>query len=637
MSTKPHLLYLAWGFPPAAKSCVYRKLATANSFVRAGWGVTVVTLTEDAWKREQGLDPSLLALVDPRIRVIRLPLIRKDIETDIRTWDEARALRPRTWLKHYYRDNMEQFPEMVFGGWRDELVEAVRAVQDERPADLLLTSGTPYTFFAPALDLYERDGVPYIVDYRDAWAIDIIKDRPGFKPDSREALFEQELLANALEAWFVNTPIRDAYSKLYPDASTKFHIVRNGSDVAIGTDKIRLRQPEPESGLTFGYLGTVSFGVPRMRALCEGWRLARERSDVLRRSRLEFRGHLGIGALRGVTPQAAVIAEYGEHGVAYGGPVAKADTAAVYESWDALVLCLVGGRFVTSGKVFDYISTGLPVMSVHDWDHAAVEILEDYPLWIRNDGVDAEDLAEAFLRAEQTVHSASVEDRLAARRHAEQYERYAQIQPAVDRLTKHFAPELMADEGSGTPTPADPPPKVGAEVHQETPPPAPHARGETVLMAFTTTPGEMTRRSIQQVRDAGARVQLMGPASAYDAELAKVADSVILLDRANAPVSIDTSHRPQRFSPRWAALVARNLSRRHLVGAYVRRVGASAGWWLSAKRNRAAMAALREATVLTSLDHSATYLIWNASRLNRTAPAIAGGGPTMEELGLTRV
>jgi len=102
-------------------------------------------------------------------------------------------------------------------------------------------------------------------------------------------------------------------------------------------------------------------------------------------------------------------------------------------------------------------------------------------------------------------------------------------------------------------------------------------------------------------------------------------------------VSIDKSHRPQRFSPRWAALVARNLSRRHLVGGYVRRVGGSAGWWLSAKRNRAAMAALREATVLTSLDHSATYLIWNASRLNRTAPAIAGVGPTMEELGLTRV
>jgi hypothetical protein len=156
-------------------------------------------------------------------------------------------------------------------------------------------------------------------------------------------------------------------------------------------------------------------------------------------------------------------------------------------------------------------------------------------------------------------------------------------------------------------------------------------------MAFTTTPSEMTRRSIQRIRDAGARVLLMGPQSAHDDDLAGLADSVILLERATASVSIEKSRRPRRYSPAWAALVARNLARRHLVGRYVRRVGVSSGWWLSAKRNRAAMAALKEATVLTSLDHSATYLIWNASRLNRTAPAIAGVGPTIEELGLTRV
>jgi hypothetical protein len=36
------------------------------------------------------------------------------------------------------------------------------------------------------------------------------------------------------------------------------------------------------------------------------------------------------------------------------------------------------------------------------------------------------------------VDSASVEDREKARRYAERYERYAQIQPAVDRLTSQF-------------------------------------------------------------------------------------------------------------------------------------------------------------------------------------------------------
>lgn len=632
MSTRPHLLYLAWGFPPAAKSCVYRKLATANSFVRAGWDVTVVTLTEDAWIREQGLDRSLLALVDPRIRVVRLPLSREDIETDIRQYSEDRALRPRVWLKHHYRRNLEHFPEETFGGWRDELVESVRRVHDERPADLLLTSGTPYTFFAPALDLFERNGLPYVLDYRDGWAIDIIRERPAFRPDSPAGIFEAELISHATEAWFVNEAIRDGYAAVYPDSAERFQVVRNGSDVAIGTDKIPLRQPGPTEPLTFGYLGTVSFSATLMRAVCEGWRIAREHNEVLRASRLEFRGHMGLGAHRGASAQAAVLAEYAEHDVSYGGPVAKADTAAVYESWDALLLILQGGKYVTSGKVYDYVSTGLPVMSVHAREHAAAEILADYPLWVRNDGIEAEDLAEAFLEVTKVVQGATVADRVAAQQHAQQYERYAQFRPAVDRLTTQFAPGLNHVEPGG-----DPAPKSGEDVHHEAPAPTPHAQGEKVVLALTSSPSEAVRHSIEPMRAAGAHVTLIAPASVVEAGLHELVDRVIELDRATAPVQFDHSDPVRKFTPRWAALVLRNLGRRHFVGRYLRLVGGSAGWWLSARRSPVAMQALRDATVLTSLDDSATYLIWNASRLNTRAPALAGIGATLEELGLMRV
>ncbi len=632
MSTRPHLLYLAWGFPPAAKSCVYRKLATANSFARAGWDVTVVTLTEDAWIREHGVDRSLLALVDPRIRVVRLPLSREDIETDIRRYSEDRALRPRTWLKRHYRQNVDHFPEATFGGWRDELVASVRRIYDERPADLLLTSGVPYTFFAPALDLYERNGLPYVLDYRDAWAIDILRDRPAFQPDSPAGLFEARLIAHATEAWFVNGAIRDAYAGLYPDSAQQFHIVRNGSDVAIGTDKIRMRQPGPDEPLTFGYLGTVSFSADLTRAVCEGWRIAREANDVLRGSRLEFRGHMGIGAYRGASAQAVAIAEYAKHGVSYGGPVAKADTAAVYEAWDALLLVLPGGRYVTSGKVYDYVSTGLPIMSVHGWDHAAAEILSDYPLWVRNDGVEAEDVAEAFLQATKMVQCATVEDRLTARKHAEQFERYAQLRPAVERLTSQFAPGLNHIEPVG-----DLAPKTGEDIHLEAPAPGPHAKGERVVLALTARPSGAVRRSIELLRDSGAHVGLIGPDSVLDGGLHDLADEVIRLQRATAPVKVGPSGPLTKFTPKWASIVARNLGRRHIVGPYLRVVGPSAGWWLSARRSPTAVKALKEATVLASLDDSATYLIWNASRMNRRAPALAGIGATLEELGLTRV
>ena len=435
---KPHLLYLAWGFPPAAKSCAYRMLATANSFVRAGWDVTVLTLSEDAWVREHGLDDSLLPLVDPAIEIVRLPLYRDDLDTDIRSYSRFRAQRPKEWTKWYRRQDEKSFPEPVFGRWHDELVAATRAAHERKPADLLLTSAAPYTFFAPALDLYKQSQVPFVLDYRDAWAIDIINDKPAFTANSRRGRLEAELMTHAHGAWFVNTPIRDAYAKLYPQRDSDFKVVRNGSDVAIGTNRIDLRHPDPQEGLTFGYLGTVTFHPNRTRDLCEGWRLASERSELIARSSLVFRGHVGAGAARGVNAHSRIINSFGRYGVSYGGPVAKADTASVYASWDALVLCLVGGRFVTSGKVYDYISTGLPVMSAHERDHAAAEILEDYPLWVRNESLDPEDLAAAFIKTAELIESASVEDRERARVYAERYERYAQIQPHVEELTGQF-------------------------------------------------------------------------------------------------------------------------------------------------------------------------------------------------------
>lgn len=635
MSHQPHLLYLAWGFPPAAKSCVYRKLATANSFARSGWRVTVVTLTEHAWRREQGLDTSLLSLVDPRVEIHRLPLYREDFETDVRTYSELRAHQPGRWMKQHRKEDTQQFPEAVFGRWHDQLIASVREIHDamETPPDLLLTSASPYTFFAPALDLYKRNGLPYVIDYRDAWAINILKDVPAFTPDSRAGVFEQELVDHATEAWFVNRPIRDAYAGLYPDAAKRMHVARNGSDIAIGTNRINHKVPDPEAGLTFGFLGTVTFDAHRVRALCEGWRLAREENEVLRRSRLVFRGHLGSGSALGINAQAAVIDEYAEHGVSFGGPVAKADTAAVYESWDALLLCLVGGKYVTSGKVFDYVSTGLPIMSAHGWDHAATEILDGYPLWVRNDGVDAEDLAETYIETVDRILSASEEERAASRRHADQFERYAQLQPAVDRLTQSFAPELVGQSLDAAHQALLEPSPRGEAFHTETPV-TPHSRGEHVAMLFTVPIPDVVRSQIRRVRESGGRVHLIGPESVIDDSLASVADTVTRLTRSTNAVPVDGPLR--KGSPRWAKVVAQNTVQRRFIRRQVKKHGPPHSWWISTHRNSEAMRLLRDATVLTALDQGAVYAVWNAARLNAHAPAINGIGPTLDELGLGR-
>jgi len=58
-----------------------------------------------------------------------------------------------------------------------------------------------------------------------------------------------------------------------------------------------------------------------------------------------------------------------------------------------------GGRYVTSGKIFEYMASGHPIVSVHAPGIAAVDVLEGYPLWFNADGLDVEELAASMIAA----------------------------------------------------------------------------------------------------------------------------------------------------------------------------------------------------------------------------------------------
>ncbi|MFG3259259.1 glycosyltransferase [Streptomyces sp. NPDC048172] len=437
---RPHLLYLAIGFPPAAKSCAYRMLETANQFRAQGWDVTVLTIRPEAWERDSGLDHSLSERVDPGVRLIELPLEREDLETDVRAYSEARALDPTGWVRRWHQRQRAHFPEPAFGGWRAALERAVLRAHREHPVDLMLATCVPYVSLAAALRLHEEHAVPYAVDFRDGWSLDVLKGVPAFERDSDEGRWEERALRHARELWVVNDPIADFYRERHPSLADRVRVVRNGYD----EDSVppAPRTPAPGDRLTFGYLGTVNFSLRLLETVLEGWRLAREREPLLRDARFEVRGHLGAGAGRGATAHADLLSRAADDGVSVAGPVAKADVGALYGRWDALVLMLTGGRYVTSGKVYEYMASGLPVVSAHEPDHDAAVVLEGHPLWTGARGVDAEALADAFAQAARlaTGVDADAEARVAARAHAARFARLAQIAPAVEGLATSVAP-----------------------------------------------------------------------------------------------------------------------------------------------------------------------------------------------------
>ena len=432
-SGRPHAYYLAIGFPPAAKSCAYRMRETANQLYAHGWDVTVVTIRQESWEREFGLDHTLSDAVHPAVRIVELPLARADIETDIRQFSEQRSRDPQGWIRKSREADLEVFPEMVFGSWRPVLEEAMLWLHRRDPADLLVTTCVPYVNIAATLRLWDEAKVPYVVDFRDGWSIDVIGGGEAFAKDSEAGRWESRLLANATKFWLVNEPIAQHYRERYPEMGDRIEVVRNGFD----TDSVPsvTRTADPEAGLTFGYLGSVNFKPDFLAAMLDAWRLARKTDPLVARSRLDIRGHIGAGSAREDTAHMELLRAAAADGVSFGGAVAKAKVAETYGSWDVLVLMLVGGRFVTSGKVYEVLASGLPVLSVHDVDHDACTVLEGSPMWTGAVGLEVEPLADNIRKSARLAIEATPEQRAEARRLGSRFERTAQVEPAVARLT----------------------------------------------------------------------------------------------------------------------------------------------------------------------------------------------------------
>ncbi len=457
----PHLLYIAIGFPPAAKSCAYRMRATANLFCDLGWDVTVLTLPASSWALEYGVDPTLSEGVDPRVRVVEMPLRRRDLEPDVRTYSWWRARFPQRWRTWRHRLDELAFPEKVFGTWRATIEQFALQVHRSRPVDLTLVSPAPYTMLPAAWTLRRRHGVPFAVDYRDAWSLDVLRGVEAFPVASRAGRWEQRLMAHAAAVWCVNEPIAEFYRRRYPAAADRLRVVRNGFDAppsqeAWGRPAVQRPAGAP---LEFGYLGTVNFPVQQTANLLAGWRAARAAEPLLAQARFSIRGHLGAGAAKGANAHSARIAQYAADGVSHGGPVAKAEVESLYAGWDVLVLALAGGRYVTSGKVYEYMATGLPIVSVHEPVHAATDLLRGYPLHVAAASLEPADVAEALARAARMATSATAQQRADARAFAAQYERRAQLRPAVLELDERFgggrqsplaaAPAIVPDAGPG--------------------------------------------------------------------------------------------------------------------------------------------------------------------------------------------
>lgn len=430
--TRPHLLYTAWGFPPSRAGGVYRALATVNAFAAAGWDVTVFTIPQRIFEETTGVDPTLEAKIAPGVDVVRIDPGIPALESDLSKWGRSRARYIEVWRGTDRLRDLRGFPEPAYGRWRPALERETARLHAQHPVDLAIGTANPNVDFVPGRYLHQRFGVPYVMDYRDAWTLDVFTGKPlhSWVPGAERT--ESRLIADAAEVWFVNEPIRRWHREKYPADAPKMQVVANGFDQYDVPLTVPVR-PDREKGLVFGYIGTVSDKVP-IRPLLDAWQSVREDGRVPGGSRLVIHGYLGHFG----DGDAASALRDASHGVEFRGPVGKTTIGEVYAGFDALVLALGSGKYVTSGKVYEYAATGIPIVSVHDPGNAATDVVRDAPGWVGTRSLEPDDIAVALTAAASTARTQTVAQREAAQRWGAQFSRQAQLAPRIAALTSRI-------------------------------------------------------------------------------------------------------------------------------------------------------------------------------------------------------
>lgn len=441
-SRRPRVLYIAFYFPPSRASGVYRARATANFLAQTGWDVTTIAAPMRFLHQvADSTDEQLLSTVDPRITIERADFDLYRFTHDIKPLGRFRRNFPQVAARAHKWSDQHIFPER-YAPWGWSVVRRALRLHARNRFDLVIATGNPFVAFASAWMFHRLTGVPYVIDYRDSWTLNLFNDGPAFEDDHIAWAWERRIIRSASAVAFVNGALRGWHADRYPDQAHKLIVVPNGWDPDLmetpADEAVEADVPTTESHpLRFAYLGTISSAQP-VEELVGAFDLARDHTDLadaelnihgylgfFQGSNLDILERLGLDVHRNGQGEVSAV----DRGVHYRGPISKTEVATVYEQSDVLVFLAGGARYVTSGKIFEYMATGKPIVSVHAPGIAAAEVLAGYPLWFAADSLEPEAVAQSMIAAGKAARDLTPEQRLAGRAHAAKYTRQAVLTP----------------------------------------------------------------------------------------------------------------------------------------------------------------------------------------------------------------
>ena len=390
------VLIITYYWPPSGGSGVQRWLKMSKYLPEYGWQPVIYT-TENA--EYPIIDPSLEKDVAPDMEVIRRPIVepytlykkflgmKKEQKVKAGFIDETG--KQKGWkedLSVWIRGNL--FIPDARCWWVKPSVRYLKEYLKEHPVEAIISTGPPHSMHLIAMKLKEELGIPWIADFRDPWTeIDFYDELHLTKwADRKHHKLEREVLTKADK---VVTVAPDGARRLGRLGNRNVRTIYNGFDRDDDTTTV----VTPSEKFSITYLGVLSKKQNPEKLWEALGELIKTNEGFDKDLQINIIGQIDNTVVNAIDKNGLT-----QH-VTYSPCIPHSKVSAVHRSSTLLLLLLMPNcepraKGLVTGKLFEYMASGRPILCIGPEDGDAARILNETHAGITVNFEDKEKMKE---------------------------------------------------------------------------------------------------------------------------------------------------------------------------------------------------------------------------------------------------
>jgi glycosyltransferase involved in cell wall biosynthesis len=372
--SRRRVLVVHYTFPPLGGGGVPRVLKFVKYLPQLGWDVTVLTCRATSTTYEVR-DETMLAEVPPGVRVVRAP--------EVPVGAVRRRLRnPLLRLRVPEAEHFVGWPDQMSGWVPGAIAAAARVVREWHPS-VVFSSSFPYSAHLVGLAAARIGRVPWVADFRDEWTLNpqgtsLPRPLPQINARAERALVRRadRVVLAAAHLPFVG---------LAPDDPRRIVILNGVDETDFEVDGTPPTPPADRFRLT--YVGSLYGSRDAASVLASISRLVA--AGVIDVDRFEL-------AVVGNAWVPAGLLDADDFSVDLTGYVGHERAIREMQGATALLFYAPATTRATSGKIFEYLLSGRPILSVARADNLAHSLVADLGAGVAAEPDDPQGIDDAL-------------------------------------------------------------------------------------------------------------------------------------------------------------------------------------------------------------------------------------------------